>query len=258
MDPVPPLTTHDAFERVLKHGTGRLVEPFEAYEESTLMGGGTRLASESGLPPPERLSCQGRGNHLIMGRGAKPPMRLRFNGTGNVLFLGPWSDASKAIFDLTATSGIVFVGAFTRLAANTSLMLRGCDSAIVVGDHCLLGERIIASNSDGHAIYSQETRQRINLERDILIGDRAFVGHDCRIAKGAVIEPDGIVLHSSLVSGTVRGHCAYGGVPARLIQEGIAWAPGTAGTLDEAEADEAQAKAERLEALHRLIAGKAA
>lgn len=258
MESAFPLTALDAFERVLEHGTGRLIEPFETYEVSPLMGGGTRLAADRSLPPPERLSCQGRGNHLIMGRGAKPPMRLRFNGTGNVLFLGPWSDASRAIFDLTATDGLIFVGAFTRLCANTSLMLRGQTGAITIGDHCLLGERIIASNSDGHAIYSRETRQRINPERDIAVGDRAFVGHDCRLAKGALIEPDGIVLHSSLVSGTVRGHCAYGGVPARLVQEGVAWAPGTADTLDEAQAAELQAKAERVEVLRTLMAGTVA
>lgn len=247
-----------AFERVAAASAGRLLEPFEAYSHYMELGGSHWFtASPHAKPEPATTNVANKGdnNFVFVGFGGALPRVVRFRGPGNVIFLGPHSAASGALFDVQGADSLTYVGAFTTMETAASVFARP-PASVIIGDHCYIGERVQASGSDHHGIYSLASRQRINNNRDILIGDRVFVGANTRINKGVVMEPGGIVLGGSIVTGTIRSNCAYHGVPARLIHEDVAWGSDAErfDDLDAALASAEESVAVRIDALKTRIA----
>lgn len=246
-----------AFDRVIEASGNRILEPFEAYAHQMVLAGSHWFSSSPHEIPASsttNVTNKGEDNFVFIGYGATLPRVVRFRGTGHVIAIGAFSDVTDAIFDVLPNDSLTYIGAFTVLKSFSAVFARP-PATVVIGDHCYIGERVQASGSDQHGIYNINSRQRINPNRDILVGDGAFIGADSRLNKGVVVEPGGIVLGGSIVTGTIRSRCAYHGVPARLVHEDVAWAPDADQfeTLDEAIAQHEAATAVKLAELQDRI-----
>lgn len=238
-----------AFARIQDVGSTSVFEPLASYQMSWDAFGVTCLSSGVRSMTPQKVSNRGADNIVFLGRDAVMPRMLRIKGERNVFFFGPFGDVSRSLVDVTGDDMVIYIGAFSQLSGFSTINARSPGS-IVIGDRCYIGDRTLISNSDGHAIYDIESKTRINPNRDISIGERSFVGSDCKINKGAALEPGTIVLSGSVVSGRTRSNCVYQGVPATVQQEGVTWMQDAgSSSLDEAQSVEARREAELLEAL---------
>ncbi|BDM24253.1 hypothetical protein KMS_R40100 [Pseudomonas sp. LRP2-20] len=175
----------------------------------------------------------GKGNVLIRGSNSESNnSKISINGNNNIIFLGPHSRLSNADIRINCNHSILYFGGFTTVESMTTI-LSGDEGKIEIGDFCMLSARIIIDRSDHHSIYDTATGQKINLDQDVIISDHAWIGRDVRISKGAFIGQDAIIGQSSLVTGHVLPGCAYGGVPAKLIREGVTWSRMKCDTLDQ-------------------------
>ena len=252
-DPAEAEAALRAYERVREKADGRMIEPFEAHRPLWETEAIACLAPT----PIDRIPvfvAKGSQNYLMCGYGATSLTGLHVSGHRNSIYIGAFCDVRKATIVITGDDNVVFIGAFTRILEHTVIQAQQ-SHAVTIGERCHLGERCVIATSDGHGIYLAKGGSRINPERDVVIGDHAFIGYDSRVQKGSVIEPEGIVLERSIVSGLIRANCVYQGIPATLREEGVSWTGGTeAGSLDEAEAEEARTIAERTEFLRGRIA----
>lgn len=96
---------------------------------------------------------------------------------------------------------------------------------ILIGEDCMFSEDIEIRNGDSHAIVaSKEPTHRINQARDVVIGNHCWLTAHTRIMKGVTIPNNCIIANSAVVTSSLpKSHALYGGVPAKLLKEGIDW-----------------------------------
>jgi acetyltransferase-like isoleucine patch superfamily enzyme len=73
-----------------------------------------------------------------------------------------------------------------------------------------------------HPIFAEDG-QRINPDKDILIGRQVWMGRGVSVLKGALIEDEAFVGAMSLVNGHLPSASLAAGVPAKFFRTGITW-----------------------------------
>lgn len=252
----PTTAARLAYERIVARISFSLVEPFEAYQHIEIDPMAAFFGS-GGSARPEKVIHPSRGeNNLVFkGFGATSPSQILFRGSNNVVFIGPYCDAAGAAITFTGSDCAIFIGPLSQISG-AKLTAQGDGTAIFIGERTFISDSALVYNSDGHGIYSITTGERINGERDIVIGDHAYVGFGAKVNNGAIIEDDAIVLDRSVVSGRIESFCAYQGVPAAKVQTGVTWAPPSPGadTLAAARQIEDAAVAARIAIMRDRIA----
>ena len=95
--------------------------------------------------------------------------------------------------------------------------------AIRIGDGCLISNSVEMHTSDYHGIYDARG-DRVNPDRDIVLGERVWVGMRALILKGSVLAEGCIVGAGAIVSGAFEeARCVLAGVPARVVRRDCRW-----------------------------------
>ena len=87
----------------------------------------------------------------------------------------------------------------------------------------MFSSEVVLRTGDSHSIINEEGT-RVNLAKDILIGNHVWIGHRVLINKGVKISDDSVVGTGSVVTNQFnqKGVCIAGN-PARVIKENITW-----------------------------------
>ena len=88
----------------------------------------------------------------------------------------------------------------------------------------MLAYDIDVRTGDSHSIISSETGERLNYEKDIIIGDHVWVAAHSYLLKGAIIGDNSVVATGSIVAGEFPdSNIIIGGSPAKIIKRGVTW-----------------------------------
>lgn len=74
------------------------------------------------------------------------------------------------------------------------------DEHCKIGDDCLFSWGIKLRTSDGHSVVDMITGLAVNVPRDVVIGDRVWVGEDVYFNKGSSILDDSVVGSKAVVT----------------------------------------------------------
>ena len=89
---------------------------------------------------------------------------------------------------------------------------------IKIGIGSLFSNNIEIHSSDYHGIYNKNG-ERINPDKDIIIGKNVWIGLGCKVLKGSVISDGSVVGAGSLVSGTFsEKNVIIAGNPAKIVK----------------------------------------
>jgi acetyltransferase-like isoleucine patch superfamily enzyme len=94
-----------------------------------------------------------------------------------------------------------------------------CSQSITIGDTCMFGPQVAIRDDDEHYIGNGERTAPVS------IGDNVWVGTRAIILKGVTIGDGAVIAAGSVVAKDVPAHSMVGGVPARVIREGVFWRP---------------------------------
>jgi acetyltransferase-like isoleucine patch superfamily enzyme len=97
------------------------------------------------------------------------------------------------------------------------------NSEIEIGENCLFSSEIDIRNGDSHSIIDLNTNKRINYAKNIIIGNKVWIGKYCQILKGAIIEDNCIVGIRSLVNTRIPKNTLAVGTPAKVIKSNVTW-----------------------------------
>jgi len=98
------------------------------------------------------------------------------------------------------------------------------NSAVYIGDGCLLSSGIEIWASDSHAILDKKNKQLTNWGKEIFIDNHVWIGIRTIILKNSYIANDCIIGAGSIVAGKFeKPHCILAGNPAKVIKEEISW-----------------------------------
>lgn len=94
---------------------------------------------------------------------------------------------------------------------------------IQIGDNSGISWESLVMDTDFHHIYD-ETGTLFNHPKEIIIGDKVWVGCQCTILKGAVI-PNGCIIaaNSMVTKKLVEEKSIFGGNPLKVLKSGISW-----------------------------------
>ena len=90
---------------------------------------------------------------------------------------------------------------------------------LIIGDDVAIGpgtKIIVYSN---HYEKGKKVTD-VRLTGDIRIGNNVFIGANCTILPGTVVEDNVIVGSGSMLKGTLEGNCIYAGTPCQIIKKG--------------------------------------
>lgn len=170
------------------------------------------------------VRIKGKGNKVIIkGGGKMKNVSIEICGSNNTLIIHEhpvFTEGGRIIID--DNNNLLEIG---RNAAfvNVLFAIRDNGGKVVVGEDCLFSAQVIIRNSDGHSMLNAEG-ERINPGRDVLIGDRVWIGYGGNILKGCSIGSDSIVGTHAVASGL---KCPEGSVvagnPARIVKQGVHW-----------------------------------
>ncbi len=119
--------------------------------------------------------------------------------------------------DNTWFHGNIKIGKHTYF--NGGRIVTGPHSKVEIGEWCAIGHNvnIIAWTHDAeHSTGPMDKRPTI--EKDIIIGNRVWIGTNAFIREGITIGDNSIIGANSLVINDVEANSIVGGVPARLIR----------------------------------------
>ena len=148
--------------------------------------------------------------------------RIDFNLDNSVLYL------SSNIHDYSVNialhkNNVCFIGKNNFFNGRTTFVLSEAKN-IILGDDCFISYNVVFRTSDGHCIYSDLSKKRINYARSIYVGDHVWFGQNAMIFKGSKIGSGSIIGANSVVSNkSIPSNVTYAGSPVRLIHEDTFW-----------------------------------
>ena len=156
---------------------------------------------------PNMLSIND-GNSIKVDKGAK------------IVFTG-----SKACFNyknivLISSAGVLEIG--NNFWANGEAEFN-CRKGLKFGDDVLISVHVMFLDTDYHPIFNLQG-DKINHDREIIIGNKVWIGCNVTILKGAQIGNNIVIGAGSLVAGKLLAeNSIYCGNPIKLMKSGISW-----------------------------------
>lgn len=96
-------------------------------------------------------------------------------------------------------------------------------SKIEIHDDCMLAKNIEIRTGDSHCIIDNNTGQKINPAKNVILLSHVWVGAHVKILKGVTINSNSVIGTSSVVTNSIPGNCIAAGIPAKVIKTGINW-----------------------------------
>ncbi len=196
-------------------GAGRVINVTGDAAENQVIG---EFAPGSAV----NVVFRGKGGVLEIGPNvAYRSGTINFRGNGQRVVLHG-DNVLLGEINLSGNGSQVTIGRGTKMNSSVWMNLGEPDDRVTIGEDCLFAN-VRFRTSDSHPIYDDDSGERINPSRPIVIGNRVWIAEDVLILKGAVVEDGSAIGARSLVAGHVPGKCIAVGVPARVVRRNIRW-----------------------------------
>lgn len=181
-----------------------------------------------------QIDAQGAGGLLFLDNrksGGTLFGNIRLLGAGCTVLFAGLDGGYTALHDVFLRSdGQMLLWGAGATAVGASIEMEGASRCVVVGDDALLSAGVWIRNHDMHAIHELSSGLRVDrpavdtiVERHVWLGQNAMLQGCERIGAGAIVGA------MSLVKANIPGCCTVGGVPARVLREGVSWGRSLAG-----------------------------
>lgn len=98
------------------------------------------------------------------------------------------------------------------------------NASVKIGKDCMLAYNIILMAADGHVVFSNSSKQCINISQPIIIGDHVWLGRNVSVLKGCNIPNNSIIALGSVVTKSFgAGNVVIAGNPAKIVKNNIGW-----------------------------------
>lgn len=139
------------------------------------------------------------------------------------------SGAKLVINSLSEISGRIIVGPNCQviigygLICNDLIFIHAADNtSITIGDDCLFANVRIYS-SDMHSIFLEDTGERINQSKDVVIKNKVWLSRDVLVLKGTEIGSNTLAGARSLLADKYPAFSIVAGSPGKVVKTGTSW-----------------------------------
>lgn len=170
-----------------------------------------------------QINFSGKNNILVCEENVRLwNSRIDFNLDNSILYLSSSSHEYSLNISLHRNN-VCFIGKDNFFNGRTTFVLSEAKN-IILGDNCFISYNVIFRNSDGHCIYDDVTKRRINFAKSIYVGDHVWFGQNAMIFKGSKIGSGAVIGAGTVVSNhTISSNTTCAGAPVRPIHEKTFW-----------------------------------
>ena len=112
--------------------------------------------------------------------------------------------------------GDITIGKHTYI--NGARIVSGRTAKIVIGEWCAIGHNVNIIGRTHHPQQATgELKDRPTIHKDIIIGDRVWIGTNVFIREGVTLGNDCVVGANSVVTRSFTAHSVVAGCPAKLL-----------------------------------------
>ncbi len=148
-------------------------------------------------------------------------LQIIFKGNNNTVRIGRSSLKCANTIFIQGDGNTVEIGDNVVFDQEVSLVLAE-GTTVKIGDECLLAKGVRIRTSDQHSIYD-ETGNRINTAKDVIIGNHVWIGASAIIMKGVTIGEGSVIGMDSMVTKPIPTQSIAVGKPAKVIKSNIKW-----------------------------------
>lgn len=186
-----------------------------------------------------------RGNRIEWDGPPIDDTNVIFTGSNNVLRVHSGARVGKLRVQFDCDNGFMEVGSSTGVPAFSATVRVGQDSRVIVGSNVsttatagisategttvsigedsMLAIGVQLRADDGHPIFDVNSGKRVNISRDIIIGQHVWVGYNAAILGGVTVGSGAVIGLGSVVTKDVPNNAVAAGNPARVVRSDIAW-----------------------------------
>lgn len=171
-----------------------------------------------------KIKKEPNNNTIVLGK--KTNIRhcnIYIKGSGNTLIFKDNVNLRDVHIEIDGVNCILEIGENTIIGKNCYLSAREHATKLIIGDNCMFSRNIKIMTSDGHDIYDSLSKNRINLAKDIIIGDRVWLADGVIVLKGVHIGGHSIVGINSIVTTNISKNSIAAGIPAKIIKTNVTW-----------------------------------
>lgn len=143
--------------------------------------------------------------------------------SSNTITINSLCELHGVTFWMDDANNSIEIGRCTTMVG--PVQLAACENAsIIIGEDCMFAHDIYVRTTDSHSIIDY-TGNRINMAKDVKIGNHVWVGMQNVILKGSIIGNNCVVAARTIVSSTTPcvNNAIIVGSPARILKEDINW-----------------------------------
>ncbi|EOS69971.1 hypothetical protein C818_02134 [Lachnospiraceae bacterium MD308] len=158
-------------------------------------------------------------NCIMFDRTVPSNIKIYFSGEKSLVKIG--CDVFVGYLDIyCGNNGKCLIGDKTSVQGAE---LTVSEAEVRLGENCMLSSGIRIRTHDWHHIFDKKTSKRINYARNVIIGNRVWIGQDAILAPGANIGVGSIVGERAVTSSSFGDNMIIAGCPAKIIRENICW-----------------------------------
>lgn len=124
----------------------------------------------------------------------------------------------------------VGAGSYIRVLPDSKLIIKGkgfmnenvqitCGDTVEIGKGCFIARDAVIRSYDAHMVL----KEGYSVSAPIKIGDHVWIGQGAMILKGVTVGEGAVIAAGAVVTRDVPAHTVVAGVPAKVIDENIAW-----------------------------------
>lgn len=173
-----------------------------------------------------KIRSYGKGNSVTIGNGTRlHNILIQIRGNNNHIEIGENCSLNDTYFVMEDDGNMILMGEGSTTTGE-AIMSAIEGTRLIVGKDAMFSKDIYIATGDGHGIVD-ETENRMNVSRDIIIGNHVWIGFRCIINKGAII-PDHVVCGNGSVVGKslnseMEKNCIIAGNPAIVVKKSCDW-----------------------------------
>ena len=168
---------------------------------------------------PEREYHVGFDNRIIFDETVPQNITIHFSGKNNLLYLGK-NLAVEHLEIYFGNHGSCKIGDGTSIQ---QVMCFVSDAEVRIGADCMFSSGIVIRTDDAHHIFDGTTHQRINIPKNVIIGNQVWIGYQAVLLAGACIGTGSVVGARAVTSSCFKEHRLIAGCPAKVIRENVCW-----------------------------------
>lgn len=164
----------------------------------------------------------GANNKVILDEGViLKNVKIIIRGIGNVVHFKK-NCHYIGLINITGTSMNVNIGENTHING-AEITCR--DQDIIIGNDCLLSNKIVIRSSDTHKIFCNKTNTQINKAiKPVIISDNVWIGQSVFIGKNVTVPYGSVVAAGSIITRTITEESVViGGVRGEILKRDIRW-----------------------------------